>query len=70
MEDIRKLLNDFEAEIAPESLAYVLRGLNYALADELRLGGTTAAPGNRRRPHPLRRDLLHRPSQVDVGTRG
>ena len=35
MEDIRKLLNEFEAEIAPESLAYVVRGLNAAIADQL-----------------------------------
>ena len=35
MEDIRKLLSDHEAEIAPESLAYILRGLNAAIADQL-----------------------------------
>lgn len=34
MEDIRKLLNDDEAAIALESLAYILRGLNAAIADE------------------------------------
>lgn len=38
MEDIRKLLEDFEAEIDPESLACILRGLTYALADVLRDG--------------------------------
>lgn len=35
MEDIRKLLSDHDSEIAPESLAYILRGLNAAIADQL-----------------------------------
>ena len=48
MEDIRKLLNDVEAEIAPESLAYTVRGLTMALADELRDGPPSEAADRRR----------------------
>ena len=48
MEDIRKLLSDEEAEIAPESLAYTVRGLTMALADELR-EGPPSEPADRRR---------------------
>ncbi|HEX7046623.1 MAG TPA: hypothetical protein VF275_03495 [Gammaproteobacteria bacterium] len=48
MEDIRKLLNDDEAEIAPESLAYILRGLNAAIADQL-TDSEPDAPSERRR---------------------
>ncbi|HEX7047418.1 MAG TPA: hypothetical protein VF275_07590 [Gammaproteobacteria bacterium] len=35
MEDLRKLLDDHEAEIAPESLGYLLRGLNALMYDLL-----------------------------------
>lgn len=35
MEDMRRLLRDHEAEIAPESLGYLLRGLNTLLYDLL-----------------------------------
>ena len=38
MEDIRTLLTDREAEIAPECLAYQLRGLTAALTEHLRDG--------------------------------
>lgn len=38
MEDLRALLKDHEALIAPESLGYRLRGLNATLADLLRDG--------------------------------
>lgn len=48
MEDIRKLLNDEEAEIAPDSLAYTVRGLTWALVDELR-DGIPADPAKKRR---------------------
>ena len=48
MEDLRKLLRTEEAEIAPESLGYRLRGLNAALADLLR-DGRPAEPWERQR---------------------
>ena len=48
MEDIRKLLNDEEARIAPESLGYVVYGLTCALVDELR-DGVPSEPAERRR---------------------
>lgn len=48
MEDIRKLLNDDESEIAPESLGYTLRGLNAAIADQL-ADGQPSDPVERRR---------------------
>lgn len=38
MEDLRTLLKDEEALIAPESLGYRLRGLNGALLEMLREG--------------------------------
>lgn len=38
MEDLRQLIRDEEAVLAPESLGYRVRGLNAALADLLRDG--------------------------------
>lgn len=42
--DLRNLIRDHEARVAPESIAYTLRGLNAALADHLADG----APDERR----------------------
>ena len=69
MEDIRKLLNDHDAQIAPESLAHIWRGAergDHRPARRLparrlpagRPGRTPPVTGNQWRPHPLRRALL------------
>jgi len=49
MEDIRKLLRDHEAEIAPESLGYLLRGLNAALHELIAEGDPSSTPEDRLR---------------------
>jgi hypothetical protein len=56
MEDIRKLLNDEQAEIAPEVLSYTLRGLTWALARELR-DGVPSDPVDRNRHLEIRSAL-------------
>jgi hypothetical protein len=56
MEDIRKLLDDQEAEIAPEVLGYTLRGLTWALAQELR-DGIPSDPADRKRHLEIRAAL-------------
>lgn len=58
MEDIRKLLEDHEARIAPDSLAYIVRGLGHALAKQLR-DGIPQEPLERRRHLEIVSALAH-----------
>lgn len=48
MDDIRKLLRDDEADIPPETLSHVLRGLNATLHDLVR-DGAPSEPRARQR---------------------
>lgn len=54
MEDIRTLLRDHEAAFSPESLAYLLRGLNAALHELVQEGSPTDAAESARH-----REMVH-----------